>query len=1121
MYEYQKRANTSNYIKINTNNNYISQKPQRFRDIYINQSPTFYNQIRYDIDNNIPNMNQVQYVYKQRRPFEYYSNDNKYDSFNNSLKTSKAKNNYFFNEFDYIKNKVDNEGSFAQKAVNTMVSSNPGRINKIYYFENKRTKNNSQDNKNIVSFNKPFENNSYNEMKRKNKLYIENPILKNGKYERKIKVERNKNLANTIAQKICNIVIQGEGKKDKNKKHKDKNKSQKSSENKNNYKNLDINKVQPKNLNLNEINNNIEIENQEQDEENENENENEEIEEKEEKEGSYQNENEKYFVKEGSNEEYEEEENNNNNTNEDYNNETQKDKDDISKEKDEQYEEELDEQEEQAEEEDENNINENREDIEEIEEDEQIQKTNKNSENKVKKNILYKLQKETEVELNGINQQINNKQLNIIRDDNIEIHGMKKPKIYEINTESNIALINRRNKPIIEIEKVQNYEQPRDYQRRSNKKKNLKIAKDIDNNVNIIHEKIPEPIYQIEKIQNFNQERNKERRSDKKRNKIKKYKITKLTDGNLFIEKTEPKEPLFEVQRIHEFSQLNKKDKKLEKNGMNNNMNKLIIETIEDAKFILEKIINEPKDEIQIQKVDEFFQKRSKEKKVIPNKKRKYRLKISKQNECNVEIITKQAIVISKLENIEIKSKYPSKKKKITNYKKLKKSKQDIYQYKSPEIKSNQIYIPKETRFIFKGKPKRASIRRRNSIKKEVVYTYKSPMIPKKPTLSIGGTITNTIKPTLNSDKTELEHNIGKIISPENSFITKGEIEINSSQNQIIGASPEKQENNIKYNSNTYPINNNNNNSNSNKNQPESNQNEMITISLKGEKKTFSKKYISPRRLRLSLGGLKEDHGNKKITDFIQSMNNEDKNSINKESKHSSAEMKNEEKNDNKRNTNVYYSSSFRQQKKEKNRALDNNALFISARSSSSSSQNNKNKENNKNDIQNNMNRIVINSSNTSPIVLKNFESSRLKTVPNDVNKINLDSEIEVKKEEKEKEDKKVQVQTENKEESNDKNINNDNKNEQISMTSAKNNEINKNNSYNFLDNYNNIDSQELSEYTKAYLNSYMSAARPELSDFSKEFLNSNVTNPSPTKPELSNITRAYLFSQNENNEEK
>ena len=56
---------------------------------------------------------------------------------------------------------------------------------------------------------------------------------------------------------------------------------------------------------------------------------------------------------------------------------------------------------------------------------------------------------------------------------------------------------------------------------------------------------------------------------------------------------------------------------------------------------------------------------------------------------------------------------------------------------------------------------------------------------------------------------------------------------------------------------------------------------------------------------------------------------------------------------------------------------------------------------------------------------------------------------------------------------------------------------------------------------TKAYLNSYMSAARPELSDFSKQFLSSNDTNNFTTKPELSNITRAYLFSQNDTNNEK
>ena len=465
MYEYQKRANTTNYIKINSNN-YIPPKPQRFRDIYINQSPTFYNQIRYDIDNNIPNMNQVEYVYKQRRPFEYYSNDNRYDSFNNSLKTKKPKNDYFFNEFDYMKKKVDSVGSYAQKAVNTMISPNPRRINKVYYFENDRTKNNSQDNKNVLTFNKPFENYSYNDGKRKNRVYIQNLMINNGKYERKIKLEKNKNLINTIAQKICNIVIQGEGKKDKNKKNKDKNKSQKSSENKNESKNININKVHPKKLNLNKINNNNEnednnIDNPEQNEEIENE----EYEEKEEKEGSYPNDNEKYFVRKESNEEYEEE---NNNSNE-YYNEANKDK--ITKERDEQDEDEVNEQEEQVEEEEVNNANENenREENEEIEEDEQIQKMNNNSTNKIKKNIFYKLQKETEIELNGINEEINNKQLNIIKDDNIEIHGEKKPQIYEINIESNIELINKRNKPVIEIEKVQNYEQPRDYQRRSNK----------------------------------------------------------------------------------------------------------------------------------------------------------------------------------------------------------------------------------------------------------------------------------------------------------------------------------------------------------------------------------------------------------------------------------------------------------------------------------------------------------------------------------------------------------------------------------------------------------------------------------------------------------------------------
>ena len=549
-------------------------------------------------------------------------------------------------------------------------------------------------------------------------------------------------------------------------------------------------------------------------------------------------------------------------------------------------------------------------------------------------------------------------------------------------------------------------------------------------------------------------------------------------------------------------------------------MNKInteyIIEKIEDSNLFIEKIEKEPG--IEIQKVNDYFQKRNKEKKII--KKRKYRLKISKLRECDVEIVTQPSIAIYKLENIEIKRKYNQKtKKKKTDYKKLKKSKREMYEYKGKEIKSNKIFIPKETRFNFKGKPKKIKKKVKNIIKSEITYFYKSPLIPKKEELSVGGNITNSIIPTNTIDKNESEHNIGKIISPDNSFQTKGEIEINISQNHIVGISPEKEDNNNQYNSNTYPIN--------NINKNDSNQNDVIPVShLKGDKKLFSRTYISPRRLRHSY----QDKRNKNTTDFTANSINEETNENKQDINNNNANIKKEEKeekkdknekNDTQSNNRVYYSTSFRHQKKEKNRVLDNNAIFISGRSSNSSSQS-KQKVENKNDTKININKIVINSSNNSPIVLKNFENSRLKTDTNNLNKINIKSETNDNKNEKEEKEVKEGEITEKieKEKKIEINISDNNKTkEPISMTTTKNND--EKNNFHFLDNFNNIDTPELSEYTRAYLNSYMSAARPELSDFSKQFLNSNVTNDSPAKPELSNITRAYLFSQNSSNDEK
>ena len=245
MFEYQKRANTTNYIKLDRNN-YIPQKPQRFRDIYINQSPTFYNQYRYDTNNPIPNMPSVQYVYKQKRPFEYYSND-RYENFSNSLKNLNSDNDYFFNEFNYKNNNHQKERSFVQRSVNTMTSPNPRKINEIYYLEkNKKIIDNSQDNKNrnVRKFYKPFEYENQDEEKREKKIFIKNPIL-NSNDEEKMKMDKYRNTVNTIAQKICNIVIQGEGKKDKKKKNK--NKSEKSSANKNMNPRIDLNKIESKN----------------------------------------------------------------------------------------------------------------------------------------------------------------------------------------------------------------------------------------------------------------------------------------------------------------------------------------------------------------------------------------------------------------------------------------------------------------------------------------------------------------------------------------------------------------------------------------------------------------------------------------------------------------------------------------------------------------------------------------------------------------------------------------------------------------------------------------------------------------------------------------------------------
>ena len=171
MYEdYNKRAKTANYIQINSNK-YIPKKKNRFRDLYINQSPTFYNQYRYDIDNQNTNTQHVHYVYRQR-PVEYYD-EGRFENFNNSLKNLKSPNELYFKKFNYTQ-KNDDRNMLQKSVNNNMTKQNKRNPNEIYYLDNninKRNPSNSQDNKNQIKFKRIFTSNSYNIENNENKLY--------------------------------------------------------------------------------------------------------------------------------------------------------------------------------------------------------------------------------------------------------------------------------------------------------------------------------------------------------------------------------------------------------------------------------------------------------------------------------------------------------------------------------------------------------------------------------------------------------------------------------------------------------------------------------------------------------------------------------------------------------------------------------------------------------------------------------------------------------------------------------------------------------------------------------------------------------------------------------------
>ena len=1344
-----KSAKASQFHMKKITKQYNSSQSNDYRDIYINESPTYYNKYRYDADVRSQYMNQMSNNNRQRKPIEYIEPKEKYD---NSQRNQKPKISYYFNSYNSVKNSDEGEKVLVKRTLNNLGSQSPNGISGKYYkIENniKRSFGNSNDLKNMNNLKNEYDHQSYQEEKYAPKFYRNNPLIRTASYQRKINIEKVQNSLKPVAQKICNIIIKGESKKNKDKKVAKNISTEKKIEKNPNFTNdikIEGNVAQGSAIPYqnHKFNNNIKnpnnrkyqaqlIDNYNQEETNEDnidENENEEIEEKEEgiQVNSIKNEDtisseQKHFRKERYQEDGDDEENNEEEYEEEENNEEENikenERDKVAEEqrniegmegegegegegeeeieKDgeeegemgevddentkthekegegEEFTQDQAEEDENSEEKEESNVQkheemndgDNKEELEEYEEEEQQQIEFRNSNNKnQKRNIELKLQKESEVNLEGnknalkpimeiqkvhiIQHQNNkgviqnkNKVLDIINDDNIEIIGHKKPLILEINEESNIQLMKQVHNPIIEMQKVDDFEQIRNNKDKL-KKYIFNITKNKENDVDIIPEEDEsEPKLEVEKVQDFSQPRNNNRKLNKKEskkdNKKIKLKIVKFKDGNFTLDKIE-EEPEFEIQNVENFQQPRDKAKKL-KNKKNKNI-----------KF---KIVK-PKD--------------------------------------TVEIIGNQTISICNENSFELKRKYENKNKnKKTSYKKLKQSGRNTYQYKSKQVINDAIIVPKDTRFILKAKYKPKSKKARNLIKREITYFYKSKNAQKNEELSIGGNIKNTINPTVptstnrsnsneNNNNNEVLKNQTKNISISqsnsrkiliSSSNTNSKKNIYSNANSDINTSAKKEgknsyrtttilssnlvqsqsskqettsirrnylnkekaegisnkipspktrnnssskssneilktESSALYNRRNHLINNispsreiedNNKNrnlgiTNSNSQNPLlksedmnsgktqtfimnkinsrreiplpkdtlKNKSHTITI-ITTEKKNIGRTYISSNTLDQrpqSIETKKEErnYSNNGIV-FINenkkgNNKSENKKIINNRSQvYMSSRLlrgkdkdkdkdKNEgakdDKNEPKEITHntIYYSSSIT--KKENKPFIDNNQVYISDNSSKNS-----------NKAQTNLNRIVVASYDNTPQSIKNSEEKSTKDIePNNIDKIitNSDTKTNVVDSSNQKNNtitESIKTTTITKTVENNENIEkkevikeevttttktiveNDKKEKQNELlTSGSNNlnnedKANKDNEdikeENVLEKYN-LSGNELSDYTKSYLNSYMSTTRPELSDFSKQFLSSNVTEISGTRPELSNITRAYLFSQ-------
>jgi hypothetical protein len=204
--DYSKRAKTAQ-IRINDiENHFQGHKRNICKKMYKNKSPAIFNHYRQEEPNHEQYIKHMHYIKPQRNTDNYHDEE----KLERTMKNMGAKGSYFHNEFRNMNISVERDNNLTQKANYTFTNQNQDKLNERYINLEKKNinKNNilSENEKIIINYKKIYEKQKYEGREGKYPPKF---------YKNKVKKEKRENVIEPVAQKICNIIIKGETKNKK------------------------------------------------------------------------------------------------------------------------------------------------------------------------------------------------------------------------------------------------------------------------------------------------------------------------------------------------------------------------------------------------------------------------------------------------------------------------------------------------------------------------------------------------------------------------------------------------------------------------------------------------------------------------------------------------------------------------------------------------------------------------------------------------------------------------------------------------------------------------------------------------------------------------------------------